>query len=88
MLHLVNITEHTVLEAMEDILKNYDGICTCERCKFDIAAIALNKLKPNYVVTAAGAVMSRVALSEHQNVADVIRAVTDSINIVSKNPRH
>ena len=88
MLQLVNIAEHTVHETLGDILKSYEGICKCERCQFDMAAIALNKLKPNYVVTAEGAVMSRVALSEPQNVADVVRSVTDAIKIVSKNPRH
>ena len=88
MLQLVNIAEHTVQDTLEDILKSYDDICKCERCRFDMAAIALNKLKPNYAVTSEGAVMSRVALTEPQNVADVVRSVTDAIRIVSKNPRH
>ena len=87
-LQLVNIVEHTVQDTLEDVLKTYNGICKCERCRLDMAAIALNKLKPNYAVTSEGAVMSRVALTEPQNVADVVRSVTDAIKIVSGNPRH
>ena len=88
MLHLVNINEHIVSETLAEILKKHEGICTCERCRYDMTALALNKLKPNYVVSAEGAVFSRVALLEAQNVADVVRSVTDSISTVSKNPRH
>lgn len=88
MLQLVNIIERMVFDTLDDILKSYEGICTCDRCRYDMAAIALNKIKPNYVVTAEGAVMSRVASLEPQNVADVVRAVTDGINTVSKNPHH
>ena len=86
--HLVNIMESTVLEALDEVLRNNEGLCDCDRCRFDIAAIALNRLPPSYVVTAEGAVLSRVKHMKAQNMVDVIRAITEGIDIVCQNPRH
>jgi len=88
MLRLVNVMEIQVQETIEDILKNYQEICRCERCKLDIAAIALNKLSPSYVVTAEGEVLLRVSSLKQQNKVDIIRAVTEAIDIVGKKPHH
>jgi competence protein ComFB len=88
MLRLVNVMEIQVLETIEDILRNYQEICRCERCKLDIAAIALNKLSPSYVVTAEGEVLLRVSSLKQQNKVDIIRAVTEAIDIVSNKPHH
>ena len=48
---------------------------TCEQCRLDIAAIALNSLS-RYVVTPKGASYARADLLEMQKYVDVIGAVT------------
>lgn len=88
MLRLVNVMESLVHETMEDMLRDYQGICKCERCKMDLMALALNKIPPAYVCTAKGGVFSRTASLEYQNKVDIIRALSEAIEIVSKNPRH
>ncbi|MDF9409248.1 MAG: Late competence development protein ComFB [Pelotomaculum sp. PtaB.Bin013] len=88
MLRLVNVMEILVRETIDDILRNYQEICKCERCKLDMAAIALNKLSPSYVVTAEGEVLLRVGSLKQQNKVDIIRVVTEAIDIVSKKPHH
>jgi len=88
MLHLVNVMEILVKETIEDILKTNEEFCACERCRFDMAAIALNKLPPAYVVTMEGEVMLRANSLKQQIRVDLIRAVTEAIQVVSKNPHH
>jgi len=88
MLRLVNVMEVLVRETIEDILRSYQGICKCERCKLDMAAIALNKLSPSYVVTAEGEVLLRVGSLKQQNKVDIIRVVIEAIGIVGKKPHH
>ncbi|OPX89515.1 MAG: Late competence development protein ComFB [Pelotomaculum sp. PtaB.Bin117] len=88
MLRLINVMEILVKETIEDILKNCQELCKCERCKLDMAAIALNKLSPSYVVTAEGEVLLRVGSLKQQNKVDIIRVVTEAIDIVGKKPHH
>jgi len=88
MFRLVNVMEILVKETIEDILKGHKEFCACERCRFDIAAIALNNLPPSYVVTEEGEVMLRANLLKQQVRVDLIRAITEAIQVVGKNPHH
>ena len=88
MFQLVNVMETLVSETVEEILKSDDSICDCRRCKLDMCAIALNNLPINYVVTAQGEVLHRTNVLKHQFKVDIIRALTEAIKIVRKNPHH
>ncbi len=46
---LCNITEKLVLNKFDGVLKKM-SCCRCDRCKQDIVALALNNLKPKYIV--------------------------------------
>lgn len=83
-MRLINATEMTVLELLKETLNTKD-ICKCERCRLDIAAIALNNLPPSYVVTTEGEVVKTV---ERQSKVDAIRQIENAIAIVSQNPHH
>lgn len=85
---LKNITQDIVFEKLDEMLPNISGICTCERCKCDIMAIALNKLPPRYVVTERGAIFTRVSSLDVQIAADTIMELTRAIEQVRKEPRH
>jgi len=86
-LKLKNHMEDFVFHILPSILESVDGICKCEKCKYDIAALALNKLKPHYVVTEKGEIYSKVQELYVQNAADVTTAILEAIKIVSENPR-
>lgn len=83
-MRLVNATEITVLEQLNRILKQRD-VCQCERCRLDIAAIAINNLPPNYVVSTEGEVIKTIS---PQLKIDVQRQLEHAIALVSARPHH
>jgi len=85
---LKNITQDIVFDKLEEIKLLFPDVCTCTRCRLDIAAIALNHLPPRYVVTEMGAVFSRVSSLDVQIVADTVQELTRAVEIVRKGPRH
>ncbi|MEG2769318.1 MAG: late competence development ComFB family protein, partial [Oscillospiraceae bacterium] len=46
---VVNVQEYLVSDKLEAAFNKFN-CCRCDRCKKDVAALALNKLKPHYVV--------------------------------------
>lgn len=84
---LHNLMEDSVLQAVSDLISK-ENICTCEQCRLDIAAIALNILPPRYVVTNKGASYARADLLEMQKYVDIIGAITKAIKLVKEHPRH
>jgi len=70
---------------LEDKYKNQ---CTCEQCINDIKAIALNDLKPRYVATETGSVLSKANTFTVQSDTDVTKALVEAIEKVNRLPRH
>lgn len=84
---LKNLMETVVLDSLDDIFDSLD-CCKCEYCKKDIASLALNNLPPKYVVTPSGELMSKLIVHEKQYKTDIMKAIIDAADIISKNPRH
>ncbi|MBA1336995.1 MAG: hypothetical protein HPY66_3431 [Firmicutes bacterium] len=85
---LKNYMEDVVFHLLLDILKDMDDVCKCEKCVHDIAALSLNRLKPQYVVTEKGEAYSKVLEMYTQFQVDVTTVILESIEQVSRNPRH
>lgn len=85
---LKNYTEDIVDDVLQDLLHEYDFICKCEKCILDIKALALNELRPKYVVTDKGEVYTKLNELNHQFRTDVLTKLIKAIDIVHKNPRH
>jgi competence protein ComFB len=83
-----NYMEDVVIHLLYNIVKDREDICKCEKCLNDIAAIALNRLPPHYVVSEKGEVYSKVLNMSIQFEADVTKAIIEAIGIVTGNPRH
>ncbi len=83
-----NYMEDLVLNQLEDIMKDNNCSCFCERCKLDIMALALNNLPTKYVTTEHALKYNKLALYESQCSIDVITQITNAIKVVEKNPRH
>ena len=83
-----NYMENLVLDIMPAVLDSTEGICTCERCKADVVAYALNHLPPKYVVTHTGNLYTKLAAMHTQFDADVVTAATRGAKLVAKSPRH
>ncbi|MDR1693522.1 MAG: late competence development ComFB family protein [Oscillospiraceae bacterium] len=83
MLH--NVVEDLVEEWLEKVLPKYD-CCKCEKCRMDMAAMSLNKLKPHYVVSRDLYSKARYLELGAQNT--ILMAVVTSVEFVKDHPRH
>lgn len=89
MYHLRNFSEIEVNNLLDKILKKYDNVCKCEKCKLDIKALALNSLSTKYTVSDEGELYtSAQAEINKQETIDVTTAITKAVEIVSANPKH
>lgn len=88
MFRLINVMEILVDETLDEILKANKNICSCPRCRLDLAAVALNNLPTNYVVTVEGELFKRTSTLKQQFKVDIIRALTEALKVVSKHPHH
>lgn len=82
-----NIMEDIVEKSLEKLLPSLD-VCTCERCKNDIIACALNQLPPKYIVTSKGYLYSKVDTIYLQYEVDVMQAISRAAKIVKEKPSH
>lgn len=82
-----NLMEDMVERKLEGMLPQL-GCCTCEVCRTDILCYALNRLKPKYVATSQGELLSRIdSLSSTFEIA-IITEITNASEVVRKHPRH
>jgi len=82
-----NLMEDIVLQNLDMVMKRGGG-CTCDACKSDVAALALNRLEPHYVATREGRLMVKLQSYELQSRADVAAAISEAALVVAKSPRH
>nr|PZN04786.1 MAG: competence protein ComFB [Bacillota bacterium] len=86
-LYLKNYMENVVFLLLDELLKE-KGACTCERCRHDVAAIALNHLPPKYVVSETGEVYAKTEILNQQFRTNAVVEILKAIEVVQKNPRH
>jgi len=87
--YLVNEAERLVLEALERRLEeDLDGvICKCQDCILDIAALALNNVKPLYRVSLIGTLYAH-SLDDSEYAGEIQKAVDRAIEKITANPSH
>lgn len=81
---LVNIMEYLVVEKLDSAFTKFK-CCKCDKCRKDVAAIALNKLTPKYIVVDPDRITAWTAL---QSGTDVMTAIIQGVLQVRANPRH
>jgi len=82
---LVNEAEALVVEEMGRQLPAHADLCTCEDCLLDIAAYALNNVRPRYRATLLDQVGGGDAAHYPREAR---RAVTEAILHIEVNPSH
>jgi len=87
-LDIKNFVEDGVASYVDEALTDDVVFCKCRRCRLDVMALALNELKPKYVVTPKGYAFARSDELEAQFLADTIVAVRRAMKVVRENPRH
>ena len=86
--YLVNESEKLVIEELEKQLSEdwAADICRCQDCILDMAALALNSMKPLYRVSLMGNVYAPALDSQERENAR--SAVNRAIKKISVNPSH
>jgi competence protein ComFB len=86
---LTNEAERLVTDELERQLKEREteAICVCEDCVIDMAAFALNSIKPVYRVSLLGTMYAH-ALDGGSYAEEVRRGVTAAIDRIHANPSH
>ena len=84
---LVNEAERMVIQELEVQLKGAVGVCTCQDCVLDMAAYALNNVKPAYRVSLMGTVYAR-GVTDTEYAGEISRVVADAIRKIKANPSH
>ena len=82
-----NYMEDCVGDMLDNVIATMQT-CTCEKCRADITAIALNSLPAKYVVTKKGELYTKLKTLEQQFDVDIIAAITKAAVLVARNPRH
>ena len=82
-----NVME-VLLEELFDKMKGQMDCCTCDECRSDIIALALNQLPPHYVRTEKGEMLSKLDQLSQQNYTDVMTALAQAVEKVKNHPRH
>ena len=58
-MELKNYMEILMWQQLDDVLASHQGVCKCEKCRYDIAALTMNFLPPRYVVTDQGQMFTK-----------------------------
>jgi competence protein ComFB len=86
---LKNEAEQMVLHELERQLEGQpEDVCRCNECVVDMAAIALNTVRPLYRFSLLGTLYAAQAVNEQSYADSVQQAVAQAIEKVSKNPAH
>jgi competence protein ComFB len=87
--NLVNEAERLVGEELGRQLESYRGdICLCNDCVVDMAAMALNTVKPLYRYSLLGTLWTSSAMDDEAYALSVQEAVAAAIEKVRANPSH
>ena len=87
-LTVTNVMEMVVDEQFPIVMQKFPDACCCSQCLSDIKALALNNLKPHYVSSDRGNLFERINTSDMMVKVDVLRAMTEAAEKVTRNPRH
>jgi competence protein ComFB len=88
-----NLMEYSVKAVVDELFDNeisepHLGYCTCDQCRLDVACYALNRVKPEYIVSSRGLAYSeKDGLDKVQRRADIISLVKEGWGRVTHAPR-
>lgn len=82
-----NLMEDIAERKLESLLPSLNA-CDCEICKTDMLCYALNRLKPKYVATTQGELLSRIDSLSSSFDMSVVAELANAAEIVKKHPRH
>lgn len=85
---LKNHMETLVDSHLPSLIKESSHVRECEKCQNDIKAMALNHLKPQYIMSDRGLIFTKMKELDHQFQSDIVQELVRAIQIVESHPRH
>ena len=83
----INVMEEMVERELDKCIDSL-GLCRCLQCRKDVLSLSLNRLKPRYVSSEKGKLLSCLDQMSYDCVPEMLRALTESAEIVKRNPNH
>ena len=83
-----NIMEDIVKKYLDEMLAIRFDICTCDKCRQDIAAYVLTRIPPKYVTTETGAMHTLIDQIKVEQASVILKELVEAINFVSTHPKH
>ena len=80
----INVMESLVLKNVDAVIRRFN-VCSCDRCRCDICAYALNNLPPRYAVVQLAKIEKVEAEIPKKVVMD---ALIKAAILIRSNPRH
>ena len=84
---LRNYWEDKVVERARTMIGKME-MCTCDKCLFDVAALVLNKLPPQYVTTHKGSLMMQIPATTAKMELELTVLLSRSAKMVKDKPMH
>ena len=84
---LRNHWEDKVIERSRAMIDKMD-MCTCDKCLYDVAALVLNKLPPQYVTTHKGNLMMKIPSTSAKTELELTVLISRSAMMVKEKPMH
>lgn len=81
---LVNLAEQLVADRLEAVFEKFN-CCRCDKCRRDVAALALNTIPPQYVVAEPEQLPALLAAAPTK---DIPGALVKAILQIKGNPQH
>lgn len=81
---LVNLMEQLVVERLDEVFSKFN-CCRCDKCRRDVAALALNALTPHYVVAEPDQLSALLATCDTREIS---AALVKAILQVKNHPQH
>jgi competence protein ComFB len=85
---IYNILEDEVVNTAKSLMIKEEGLCNCEKCLYDVSAIALNNISPHYTTTQRGELFARVEQTTITEKTQVMIEVLKAIKIVKGKKAH
>lgn len=82
-----NIMEEIMEKELDKCIDSLN-MCKCAKCRRDVLTLSLNKIRPRYVSSEKGRLLAVVDQMSYDYIPDMLRAITESAEVVKKNPRH
>ncbi|MBS4174144.1 late competence development ComFB family protein [Bacillus sp. FJAT-49736] len=85
---IYNVMEEIVKNVLDENIEQLHLPCTCERCRDDIQAIALNQLPPHYIANRERSPYIRAGYTaDRQGATNILSAIIKASKIVGQNRR-